>query len=70
MVCACWFIVCVTVCSASMCVYCVCVQPNHNVTEAKELRLLCAEDEQSRTCWVTGIRLVKVSYNTTTHTPV
>lgn len=27
----------------------------------KELRLLCAEDEQGRTCWVTAFRLFKVA---------
>lgn len=26
----------------------------------KELRLLCAEDEQIRTCWMTAFRLLKV----------
>lgn len=28
--------------------------------DAKELRLLCAEDEQGRTCWMTAFRLLKV----------
>lgn len=27
----------------------------------KELRLLCAEDEQARTCWMTAFRLFKVA---------
>lgn len=27
----------------------------------KELRLLCAEDEQGRTCWMTALRLFKVT---------
>lgn len=27
----------------------------------KELRLLCAEDEQGRTCWMTAFRLFKVA---------
>lgn len=26
----------------------------------KELRMLCAEDEQGRTCWMTAFRLFKV----------
>ena len=26
----------------------------------KELRLLCADDEQIRTCWMTAFRLLKV----------
>lgn len=37
------------------------LQPNKVLHEAKELRLLCAEDEQSRTCWVTACRLLKVA---------
>lgn len=36
-----------------------CIKPNRVRTEAKELRLLCAEDEQSRTCWMTAFRLLK-----------
>ncbi|KAF4019894.1 hypothetical protein G4228_011683 [Cervus hanglu yarkandensis] len=36
-----------------------CIKPNRVRNEAKELRLLCAEDEQSRTCWVTACRLLK-----------
>ncbi|KAM4689265.1 growth factor receptor-bound protein 10 isoform 2-T2 [Discoglossus pictus] len=36
-----------------------CVKPNRVRTELKELRLLCAEDEQSRTCWMTAFRLLK-----------
>lgn len=40
----------------------------------KELRLLCAEDEQGRTCWMTAFRLFKVARGvcialTHTHTP-
>lgn len=27
----------------------------------KELRMLCAEDEQGRTCWMTAFRLFKVT---------
>ncbi|KFQ99390.1 Growth factor receptor-bound protein 10 [Nipponia nippon] len=33
--------------------------PNRVRNETKELRLLCAEDEQSRTCWMTAFRLLK-----------
>ncbi|XP_010829357.1 PREDICTED: growth factor receptor-bound protein 10 [Bison bison bison] len=36
-----------------------CIKPNRVRNEAKELRLLCAEDEQSRTCWMTACRLLK-----------
>lgn len=36
-----------------------CIKPNKVRNEAKELRLLCAEDEQSRTCWMTAFRLLK-----------
>ncbi|XP_057406400.1 growth factor receptor-bound protein 10 isoform X4 [Balaenoptera acutorostrata] len=36
-----------------------CIKPNRVRNEAKELRLLCAEDEQSRTCWMTAFRLLK-----------
>ena len=39
--------------------FCFCLKPKHNVVDAKELKLLCAEDEQARTCWMTGIRLIK-----------
>lgn len=37
----------------------ICIKPNKAKTEVKELRLLCAEDEQIRTCWVTALRLLK-----------
>ncbi|XP_069814620.1 growth factor receptor-bound protein 10 [Dendropsophus ebraccatus] len=36
-----------------------CVKPNRVLTDVKELRLLCAEDEQTRTCWMTAFRLLK-----------
>ncbi|XP_058534135.1 growth factor receptor-bound protein 10 isoform X2 [Ochotona princeps] len=36
-----------------------CIKPNKVKTETKELRLLCAEDEQSRICWMTAFRLLK-----------
>ncbi|XP_073891063.1 growth factor receptor-bound protein 10 isoform X2 [Macaca fascicularis] len=36
-----------------------CIKPNKVRNEAKELRLLCAEDEQTRTCWMTAFRLLK-----------
>ncbi|XP_007232099.1 growth factor receptor-bound protein 10 isoform X1 [Astyanax mexicanus] len=36
-----------------------CIKPNKVRTEQKELRMLCAEDEQSRTCWMTAFRLFK-----------
>ncbi|KAM4633836.1 growth factor receptor-bound protein 10-like [Polymixia lowei] len=36
-----------------------CIKPNKGRTELKELRMLCAEDEQSRTCWMTAFRLFK-----------
>ncbi|NXU50344.1 GRB10 protein, partial [Turnix velox] len=36
-----------------------CIKPNRVRNETKELRLLCAEDEQSRTCWMTAFRLFK-----------
>ncbi|XP_029782074.1 growth factor receptor-bound protein 10 isoform X4 [Suricata suricatta] len=34
-------------------------KPNKVRSETKELRLLCAEDEQGRTCWMTACRLLK-----------
>uniref|UniRef100_A0A671M1L4 Growth factor receptor-bound protein 10-like n=1 Tax=Sinocyclocheilus anshuiensis TaxID=1608454 RepID=A0A671M1L4_9TELE len=37
-----------------------CIKPNKVRNEVKELRMLCAEDEQSRTCWMTAFRLFKV----------
>ncbi|XP_035279258.1 growth factor receptor-bound protein 10 isoform X2 [Anguilla rostrata] len=36
-----------------------CIKPNRVRNEGKELRMLCAEDEQSRTCWMTTFRLFK-----------
>ncbi|XP_018413553.1 PREDICTED: growth factor receptor-bound protein 10 isoform X2 [Nanorana parkeri] len=36
-----------------------CVKPNRVRTDIKDLRFLCAEDEQSRTCWMTAFRLLK-----------
>ncbi|XDV39783.1 hypothetical protein PO909_008972 [Leuciscus waleckii] len=36
-----------------------CIKPNKVRNEVKELRMLCAEDEQSRTCWMTAFRLFK-----------
>ncbi|XP_066546537.1 growth factor receptor-bound protein 10 isoform X2 [Amia ocellicauda] len=36
-----------------------CIKPNKSRNESKELRMLCAEDEQSRTCWMTAFRLFK-----------
>uniref|UniRef100_A0A6Q2WVS4 Growth factor receptor-bound protein 10b n=1 Tax=Esox lucius TaxID=8010 RepID=A0A6Q2WVS4_ESOLU len=35
-----------------------CIKPNKR-TELKELRMLCTEDEQSRTSWITAFRLFK-----------
>lgn len=36
------------------------LQPNKAKVEMKELRLLCAEDDQIRSCWMTAFRLLKV----------
>uniref|UniRef100_A0A8C2XK21 Growth factor receptor bound protein 10 n=1 Tax=Cyclopterus lumpus TaxID=8103 RepID=A0A8C2XK21_CYCLU len=36
-----------------------CIKPNKCRGELKELRMLCAEDEQGRTCWITAFRLFK-----------
>ncbi|CAH6999283.1 Grb10 [Phodopus roborovskii] len=36
-----------------------CIKPNKAKVETKELRLLCAEDDQIRTCWMTAFRLLK-----------
>ncbi|ELK12690.1 Growth factor receptor-bound protein 10 [Pteropus alecto] len=36
-----------------------CLKPNKVTHEAKGLRLLCAEDEQGRACWLTAFRLLK-----------
>ncbi|KAA0701454.1 Growth factor receptor-bound protein 10 GRB10 adapter protein [Triplophysa tibetana] len=38
-----------------------CIKPSKGRTEQKELKMLCAEDEQSRTCWMTAFRLLKRS---------
>uniref|UniRef100_A0A8C3ABP4 Growth factor receptor-bound protein 10a n=1 Tax=Cyclopterus lumpus TaxID=8103 RepID=A0A8C3ABP4_CYCLU len=37
-----------------------CPQPSKVRSDCKELKMLCAEDEQSRTCWMTAFRLLKV----------
>lgn len=36
-----------------------CIKTNKVMHHSKELRLLCAEDEQGRTCWMTAFRLLK-----------
>ncbi|XP_020836963.1 growth factor receptor-bound protein 10 isoform X2 [Phascolarctos cinereus] len=36
-----------------------CIKLNKVRNETKDLRLLCAEDEQNRTCWMTAFRLLK-----------
>ncbi|XP_051949078.1 growth factor receptor-bound protein 10-like isoform X2 [Xyrauchen texanus] len=36
-----------------------CIKPSKGRTELKELKMLCAEDERSRTCWMTAFRLLK-----------
>uniref|UniRef100_A0A3Q3T3W3 Growth factor receptor-bound protein 10b n=1 Tax=Mastacembelus armatus TaxID=205130 RepID=A0A3Q3T3W3_9TELE len=36
-----------------------CIKPSKGRGELKELRMLCAEDEQGRTCWMTAFRLFK-----------
>lgn len=35
-------------------------QPSKAGSDCKELKMLCAEDEQSKTCWMTAFRLLKV----------
>uniref|UniRef100_A0A8P4G4M4 Growth factor receptor-bound protein 10 n=1 Tax=Dicentrarchus labrax TaxID=13489 RepID=A0A8P4G4M4_DICLA len=37
-----------------------CIKPSKARSDCKELKMLCAEDEQSRTCWMTAFRLLKV----------
>ncbi|KAI7806956.1 putative growth factor receptor-bound protein 10 [Triplophysa rosa] len=39
--------------------YVFCIKPKKVMNELKELRMLCADDEQSRTCWMTAFRLFK-----------
>ncbi|XP_034031164.1 growth factor receptor-bound protein 10 isoform X3 [Thalassophryne amazonica] len=36
-----------------------CIKPNKSRGESKEFRMLCADDEQGRTCWMTAFRLFK-----------
>uniref|UniRef100_A0A3P8VTJ1 Growth factor receptor-bound protein 10a n=1 Tax=Cynoglossus semilaevis TaxID=244447 RepID=A0A3P8VTJ1_CYNSE len=36
-----------------------CIKPSKGRGDFKELKMLCAEDEQSRTCWMTAFRLLK-----------
>ncbi|PIO39865.1 hypothetical protein AB205_0012250 [Aquarana catesbeiana] len=43
------------------------VKPNRVRTDIKDLRFLCAEDEQSRTCWMTAFRLLKVKFHEKYH---
>lgn len=38
-------------------------QPSKARSDCKELKMLCAEDEQSRTCWMTAFRLLKVRHS-------
>jgi hypothetical protein len=39
--------------------YCFVLKPPFTVSDQRELKCFCAEDEQSRLCWVTGLRLAK-----------
>ncbi|XP_024113667.2 growth factor receptor-bound protein 10 isoform X2 [Oryzias melastigma] len=36
-----------------------CIKSSKARSDCKELKMLCAEDEQSRTCWTTAFRLLK-----------
>uniref|UniRef100_A0A672GPN1 Growth factor receptor-bound protein 10-like n=1 Tax=Salarias fasciatus TaxID=181472 RepID=A0A672GPN1_SALFA len=36
-----------------------CIKPSKARSDCKEVKMLCAEDEQSRTCWMTAFRLLK-----------
>ncbi|XP_066529882.1 growth factor receptor-bound protein 10-like isoform X2 [Hoplias malabaricus] len=36
-----------------------CIKPSKNRTEVKDLKILCSDDEQSRTCWMTAFRVLK-----------
>uniref|UniRef100_A0AAR2L0L8 Growth factor receptor-bound protein 10a n=1 Tax=Pygocentrus nattereri TaxID=42514 RepID=A0AAR2L0L8_PYGNA len=36
-----------------------CIKPSKSRTDVKELKMLCADDEQSRTCWMTAFRVLK-----------
>ncbi|XP_049332310.1 growth factor receptor-bound protein 10a isoform X1 [Astyanax mexicanus] len=36
-----------------------CIKPSKGRTDVKEMKLLCADDEQSRTCWMTAFRVLK-----------
>jgi len=39
--------------------FCIVLKPKYCVTNVNELTMMCAEDEQARTCWLTALRLVK-----------
>lgn len=39
----------------------VCLQPSRNPSRVQDLKILCAENEQTRTCWTSAFRLFKVS---------
>lgn len=36
-----------------------CIKPSKCRTDVKEMKMLCADDEQSRTCWMTAFRVLK-----------
>uniref|UniRef100_A0A8C6SSL6 Growth factor receptor bound protein 7 n=1 Tax=Neogobius melanostomus TaxID=47308 RepID=A0A8C6SSL6_9GOBI len=38
-----------------------CIKPSKNPVRAQDLKFLCAENEQTRTCWTSSFRLFKVS---------
>lgn len=39
--------------------YCLCLKAPGSGSDSSKLKLLCAEDEAARLCWLTGMRLVK-----------
>ncbi|XP_062866656.1 growth factor receptor-bound protein 10-like [Trichomycterus rosablanca] len=36
-----------------------CIKPTKGLAEPRDLKMLCAEDERSRTCWMTAFRVLK-----------
>lgn len=36
------------------------LQPTYNVTDVRQLKLLCADSEETRVCWIAALRIAKV----------
>ena len=43
------------------------LQPTYSVTDVRQLKLLSADSEETRMCWVAALRIAKVSDGTHYH---